>query len=620
MSDPREQLRQHVESLRLAGVTWLPRQADLAVPEPEPEPEPAATPVPLPVVPTALQTSLFAQAAEPTTPVPETAEERLAALEALRTQVAACTRCPNLASTRTQTVFGVGPLDPDLCFLGEAPGADEDRLGEPFVGAAGQLLNRIINACGMRREDVFIVNILRCLHGFTAVLTEDGWMQIQRIVKQRYPGRVMAVDASGRPTWARITAYHRSPRLDRQLVQVRLHSARQGVRPSGGVFTEDHEVLTKSGYKQIRDLDPQRDRIHSGTNQPSLPVRQAILGMLLGDARIARKTNSFSLAHCPAQKAYLEHKAALVGIPPEKLRHVECWHKRREKLDRRWTAHQVATPYFRHLGRVFYPNGRKALTPEALREFGAISLAYLFMDDGYMRFREGKSPLAEIATCGFSEQEVDLLREKIAECGIDSYRRAKAKYPRIHFNVPNSALLSRIIAPYVPESMAYKLLPEHREFPKVVLQDEPEPFFDTFSVLPAAGVYSRHCRTVYCISVEEHENFFTHAGVVHNCRPPGNRQPTPLEADNCRPYLERTLDLVKPRAICALGATAVQNLLGVTQGITRLRGRWLEYRGIPVMPTFHPAYLLRTPAGKKDVWEDMKSILTRLGRTVPGKG
>jgi len=269
MADPREQLRQHVESLRLAGVTWLPRQADLTVPEAEPElepePAPAAKPVPLPVVPTALQTSLFAQAAEPATPVPETTEERLAALEALKAQVAACTRCPNLASTRTQTVFGVGPLDPDLCFLGEAPGADEDRLGEPFVGAAGQLLNRIINACGMRREDVFIVNILRC-------------------------------------------------------------------------------------------------------------------------------------------------------------------------------------------------------------------------------------------------------------------------------------------------------------------------------------------------------------------RPPGNRQPTPLEADNCRPYLERTLDLVKPRAICALGATAVQNLLGVTQGITRLRGRWLEYRGIPVMPTFHPAYLLRTPAGKKDVWEDMKSILTRLGRTVPGKG
>src|SRR5262249_16448961 len=65
------------------------------------------------------------------------------------------------ASTRTQTVFGVGKLDPDICFVGEAPGADEDAQGEPFVGAAGQLLNRIISACGMKREDVYICNILK---------------------------------------------------------------------------------------------------------------------------------------------------------------------------------------------------------------------------------------------------------------------------------------------------------------------------------------------------------------------------------------------------------------------------------------------------------------------------
>src|SRR5207302_6733477 len=71
-------------------------------------------------------------------------------------------RCAELAVSRRQTVFGVGPLDPELCFLGEAPGADEDIQGEPFVGAAGQLLNRIIAACGMKREEVYICNILRC--------------------------------------------------------------------------------------------------------------------------------------------------------------------------------------------------------------------------------------------------------------------------------------------------------------------------------------------------------------------------------------------------------------------------------------------------------------------------
>src|SRR5262249_60748574 len=88
--------------------------------------------------------------------------QRRQELPVLAGRVAACTRCPGLASTRTQTVFGVGPVDADVCFVGEAPGADEDRLGEPFVGAAGQLLNRILAACGLRREEVYICNILRC--------------------------------------------------------------------------------------------------------------------------------------------------------------------------------------------------------------------------------------------------------------------------------------------------------------------------------------------------------------------------------------------------------------------------------------------------------------------------
>ena len=75
---------------------------------------------------------------------------------------AGCTRCKELAATRTQTVFGVGRIDPDLCFIGEAPGREEDATGEPFVGPAGQLLTRIIAAMGMKREDVYICNILRC--------------------------------------------------------------------------------------------------------------------------------------------------------------------------------------------------------------------------------------------------------------------------------------------------------------------------------------------------------------------------------------------------------------------------------------------------------------------------
>jgi uracil-DNA glycosylase len=83
-------------------------------------------------------------------------------LAPLRAQVSVCTKCPHLASSRTQTVFGVGNPEADVMFIGEAPGADEDAQGEPFVGRAGQLLTRIIQAMGFAREDVYIANVLKC--------------------------------------------------------------------------------------------------------------------------------------------------------------------------------------------------------------------------------------------------------------------------------------------------------------------------------------------------------------------------------------------------------------------------------------------------------------------------
>jgi DNA polymerase len=149
-------IRQLIDSLRAAGVEWLPQAADLPVPTRRVEPV-ADTATPGRVV------SLF----ESTDTLPAetatlTVEERLKELTVLRERVTECTRCEQLAKTRRQTVFGVGKIDPELCFVGEAPGADEDRQGEPFVGAAGQLLNRIIAAMGMKREEVFILNILKC--------------------------------------------------------------------------------------------------------------------------------------------------------------------------------------------------------------------------------------------------------------------------------------------------------------------------------------------------------------------------------------------------------------------------------------------------------------------------
>lgn len=103
---------------------------------------------------------------------------------------------------------------------------------------------------------------------------------------------------------------------------------------------------------------------------------------------------------------------------------------------------------------------------------------------------------------------------------------------------------------------------------------------------------------------------------VIKCRPPGNRNPEPDEVEQCEPFLFRQIDTIKPRVIVALGKFAAQCLLKTTEPITRIRGREFKYRDAILMPTYHPAYLLRTPSAKRDVWEDMKRVreLLREGR------
>ena len=106
---------------------------------------------------------------------------------------------------------------------------------------------------------------------------------------------------------------------------------------------------------------------------------------------------------------------------------------------------------------------------------------------------------------------------------------------------------------------------------------------------------------------------------INKCRPPDNRKPTREEMDTCLPFLKRQIAILKPKVIIAMGATAVEGLVPLPEGktISKVRGEWLEFEGIALMPTYHPAYLLRNPAMKRPVWEDLKTVLGRLGRAVP---
>jgi uracil-DNA glycosylase len=146
-------LKQRLESLASAGVSDLPKRRGAKA---GPTVGNRATSRGTPAV------AVVAPAAIAAPPKAADVATRIRSLDILRDEVAACRLCEPLAKARTHTVFGVGPATARLCFLGEAPGADEDASGEPFVGRAGQLLTKIIESCTLSREEVYILNVLKC--------------------------------------------------------------------------------------------------------------------------------------------------------------------------------------------------------------------------------------------------------------------------------------------------------------------------------------------------------------------------------------------------------------------------------------------------------------------------
>ena len=106
---------------------------------------------------------------------------------------------------------------------------------------------------------------------------------------------------------------------------------------------------------------------------------------------------------------------------------------------------------------------------------------------------------------------------------------------------------------------------------------------------------------------------------IVKCRPPENRQPEHDEVEACSPFLMRQIDVIRPQVICTLGNTPTQTLLQTTQGISKFRGQWFDFRDTKLLPTYHPAYLLRNPAAKADVWKDLQKVMAVLGLQAPKK-
>jgi uracil-DNA glycosylase len=529
-------------------------------------------------------------------------------------QARSCVRCP-LSKGRTQVVFGVGNPKAELMFVGEGPGEQEDLQGEPFVGKSGKFLDKLVlEELGETREQFYIANVVKCLRYSALVQLADGsWERIGRLVRNRYAGRVMAVDAAGRLVTNRVTGWHESALGDRRVFRLSYRSAKRvgGDRTVSIELTGDHPVLTDHGYVPVQEL-PAGARIATGQGLSQL-AHDVVCGTLLGDGHINKKSASLSFSHCFEQPDYAAFKAdCLTELTPHVVDVMVAVAAGAEDRKPVVMMRTLASRALRTVRADWYTD--RKIVPEGLADgLTARMLAFWFMDDGYLRVRGGnRRPLAEIATFCFGERDLEILLGGLRRLGLAGYARRN----RLFFNVSETRTLSELIAPYVVPSMRYKLVPEVAGAipfdPSLFISGPAVTMYDEVDALEITDRY-RGDKTFFCIDVEDTHNFVTGGGVVHNCRPPGNRDPLPEEIEACRPWLEEQLDTIDPKVVVTLGNFASKLLLNTKEGITKLRGKTYPYRRGVLVPTYHPAAVLR---GGGEAQAQMRADLVRAKRAL----
>ncbi len=540
--------------------------------------------------------------------------DRLARLDALQQEAAGCTKC-RLAEGRTQVVFGVGDPNADLMFVGEAPGFHEDKQGFPFVGQAGKLLDKLLAGIGLERSDVYVANVIKCLRYSAMVQLGDGsWERIGRLVRSRYSGTVMSVDDEGRLVRRRVTDWHATPLAGRRVYRLTYRSAKNaGLGRVGIELTGDHPVLTERGYVAVQELRAD-DRVATGQGLSRLAF-DVVCGTTLGDGLLNANSAHLAFGHSQRQAEYAAFKAELLAELEPHMSELAVAAVAGGARD--YGVVHVRTRAHRALGvlrREFYAE-RKRVPAWIEQELNERMLAIWFMDDGYMRVRPPRQPSAEIATCGFNDTDLQVLLRGLVRLGLP----AKSLRGRLHFDVGTTKALSELIAPYVPPPMRYKLHPDVEQRVPFdsdgLVRGEPEVLYDEIEIEDITEK-PRTDTTFFCIDVEETHNFVTAGGVVHNCRPPGNRDPVPDEIEACEPYLFRQIELIEPRVIATLGNFATKLLSGKQLGITRVHGQEQEVtlggRRVLLYPLYHPAAALYTPKMLTVLEEDFARLPTLL--------
>ncbi len=537
------------------------------------------------------------------------------ALRHLERKIDGCTRC-KLCEGRTTIVFGAGNPNADLVCIGEAPGAEEDIQGKPFVGRAGQLLTRMLQSVGWSRDEVYISNIVKCfISPRVLVYTAEGYKPIKEVgvgdLVLTHQGQFRKV-VYVRP---REILPKGSP-----VVRISVKPIEGKGRPVHITVTPEHPFLVEGTWKPASGIKP-GDRIKTLGDRCEVCGRAYFVRYNRYERRSYRtcsyRCHNLRIFHNPdaRQKVRLAMKAQyadgrrdpalitrranertreLVAAGEAKIQHLT----REERYRSRLILAQKITAGIRR--------GRTGFGEEELKQILdrlGVEYVHLFaLPDSAFLYDfclPGHKILIEVRGPGFYNRPAQ------------GQSIAKERLAREHGYLVLNLWWSQIVdQPRTVEEILRRILRNH---------EEEYVFVDAVVV----GVEARRTGRdfpLYNIGVEEDESYVAAGVVSHNCRPPANRNPEPDEIASCEPFLLGQLAAIQPKVILALGSFAAQTLLKTKEPIGKLRGRVHPYGSVVLVPTFHPAFLLRNPGPeyRRMAWDDLKLARREYDRLRAG--
>lgn len=532
-------------------------------------------------------------------------------LQELSASLSNCQRCKLAKLGRSQVVFGVGNPQASIMFVGEAPGFYEDQKGEPFVGAAGKLLNDLLQSAGLSRSEIYIANVIKCfISPRVLIYTATGYKPIKDI-------RVGDLVLTHTGRFRKVTYVRPQEVLPRGSRVVHLTIRPQSEdrrRPVQITVTPEHPFLINGKWTVAREIQP-------GDRVAMLGDHCEVCGkaFFVRYNRYEQRTYRTCSSTCHNRRVFHGPEAK------EKLRETML-RQYAEGLRDPWAITARANTRTRALVAAGVAKIQRMTAEERYR--GRIAIAQRITEGN------GKHPI------GYGEQELKAVLQDIGMPFVHHFAFPDSAFT-YDFCLPDEKILIEVRGPafanreaqaralvktaeaeqrgYLVLSVWWQEAVHHPNLVRGLLERVLKNHHGEYVFIEATVTKVNHRQTyrafpLYNIGVDEDESYIAAGIVSHNCRPPNNRDPEPDEVETCKPFLMEQISLIKPKLVCTLGNWATQTLMERKVGITKVRGQAFYLQDFVLFPLFHPAAALHQGSLLEPLREDFKKLKAYLDK------